>query len=431
MATTEAAQDTAAVEQELSHREFSGRAELPYLVFGELFIVLAIIVSFGAVTVGTMPVLAIAALGFGVALIAPIGALSRIFVSVPLVLFLVWTSVSIAWTSDEAFFRNHILHALPIGAAMIPVASLMPIPRVVRAVKTATLTGIAFSVIAMIVHPSTTTIHILPEGEGTQPGWHGLFDHKNGLMAFVALTVITFLTLESRRWLRYSVVAFAFVLALGSQSSTGMSCLIAVLVGYAWLNSYLRQTGRFTSAFMTLSVFGGIALTAILSLLLPVFVNLYGKDLTFTGRTQIWSASVDAIGRKPITGYGFAGVWNDAALEPTAGMLRQIGFRAFHAHNSVLELLLELGIVGLVLYLSWFGSVFVAAWRALARTPAISKWVLLFCVMQAVMSLSEVMVFGGWLVMLALARGVLAHGDMAGAERRREPITRRALAPAR
>ncbi|HEV8298913.1 MAG TPA: O-antigen ligase family protein [Acidimicrobiales bacterium] len=399
-----------APERERFHREHSGRAELPYLVFGELYIVLALIVSFGVVEAATTPLwLAVSALGVGVALIAPLGAISRVFVSVPLILFLVWTGVSIAWSADPTTFRHELLQVVPIAFATILVSSLLPISRIVRSVKVATLGGLALTIGSMIVHPSTTTVANLPEDEGTQLGWHGLFDHKNGMMAFVALAVVTFIALEERRWLKYTVVVTSFVLALGAQSSTGMSVLIGVCIAAVWLNSYLRQSSRFTSAFMTLSVFGGIALIGLLTMLLPAFVNLYGKDLTFNGRTEIWSASIDSIKERPVLGYGLDGVWKDPSLEPTSTMLRQIGFRAWHAHSSVLELLLELGVVGLVLYLSWFASVFVAGWRALQTAPTLGKWVLLFCVMQIVMSLSEVMVFGGWLVCLILLRAVLAR----------------------
>ena len=44
-------------------------------------------------------------------------------------------------------------------------------------------------------------------------------------------------------------------------------------------------------------------------------------------------------------------MWRDAATDPTAVMLRKIGFTVFHSHSTVLELMLLLGAIGLVLFL--------------------------------------------------------------------------------
>jgi O-antigen ligase len=45
---------------------------------------------------------------------------------------------------------------------------------------------------------------------------------------------------------------------------------------------------------VALAFFGAIAVGIAITVLLPFIVNLYGKDLTFTNRTDIWSAAVTA-----------------------------------------------------------------------------------------------------------------------------------------
>src|SRR5690606_6340261 len=122
---------------------------------------------------------------------------------------------------------------------------------------------------------------------------------------------------------------------------------------------------RLSGSYVAVSFFGAVVLAIVITVLLPWIVNLYGKDLTFTNRTDIWSASVDAIGDQPWQGYGWYGVWIERDVEPTVSLNREIGFQAGHAHNAVLEMLLQGGFIGLTLYLVFFGSVAIAGWRAL------------------------------------------------------------------
>jgi hypothetical protein len=72
-------------------------------------------------------------------------------------------------------------------------------------------------------------------------------------------------------------------------------------------------------------------------------------------------------------------------------------------------MLLQGGIIGLTLYLVFFGSVALAAWRGLRTHPDIAKWALLILTCQIVVGISEVTLFHGWIFMLVLIRGVLGN----------------------
>jgi O-antigen ligase len=148
---------------------------------------------------------------------------------------------------------------------------------------------------------------------------------------------------------------------------------------------------------------------------LPALLEARGKDLTFSGRTVIWSASLDAIRERSLTGYGIGGVWRDAATDPTAPMLRKIGFTVFHSHSTVIELLLLLGAIGLVLFLLVYVSAVSGAIKALSREPALACWALLILGMQFVLSLSEVAAFGPWLPVMAAICVLTARAN-------REPV---------
>jgi O-antigen ligase len=314
---------------------------------------------------------------------------------------------SVAWVSGIMPFRSVLQSQIPIVIATTFVASLVPFPKLLQGLKAGFIFGILFSFYAVITNPAAR-IHTLDDG-ATFAGWRGSFEHKNGLVPFLVFAVLTFVFFERRAWLRFTVLASAAVLIIGSQSATGLSCVIVLAFAGWWFNSYLKQDLRLSGSYVALSFFGAIAVAICIAVLLPWLVELYGKDLTFTNRTDIWSASITAIEKNPIIGYGWNGAWIELDVEPTVTLNRDIGFVAGHAHNSVLEMLLEGGIIGLALYIAFFGSVAMAAWRALRTHPDLARWVLLFLIAQVVMGLSEVTLFHGWMFALVLMRCVLAR----------------------
>ena len=383
----------------------------PYILVGQLYLFLALLFTFGAVQgqidVNDKYFVMIGIIGCSTVLIAPRHSLRHVFVSLPLLLLYTYLICSVAWVTGSMPYRSAFQEQIPIVVATTFVASLVPFDKILQSLKAGFIFGILFSFYALIVNPASR-IHEV-DATTTFSGWRGAFLHKNALVPFLVLAAVTFIIFERRRWLRNLVVIGAIVLTIGSQSATGMSSVIVVICVAWWLNAYLKQDLRLSGSYIALSLFGAVVLAVVITVLLPWMVNLYGKDLTFTNRTDIWSASVDVIGDSPWIGYGWNGVWIEPNVEPTVTLDRETGFEAGHAHNVVLEMLLEGGVVGLVLYLAFFGSVGIAAWHALRTHPDIARWVLLFLAIQAVVGVSEVTLFHGWIFMLVLMRGILGN----------------------
>jgi O-antigen ligase len=408
MATTTLHQPREAIRAAIADRLVGVK---PYVLLGELYLFIALLTTFGAVqgliTVDDTYYLFIGLMGCAVTLIAPRDAMRHVFISLPLLLLFTYLICSVAWVTGFMPYRSVFQETALIVIGTVFVSSLLPFDRIIESLKLGFIVGILLSFYALITDPMSR-IHEL-DSTTTFSGWRGSFEHKNGLVPFLVLAAITFIIFERRKWLRNLVLVSALVLTVGSQSATGMSCMIVVICVAWWINAYMKQELRLSGSYVALSLFGAVIVGLVITVLLPWLVNLYGKDLTFTNRTDIWSASVDAIGDSPWIGYGWNGVWIEPNVEPTVSINREIGFEAGHAHNAVIEMLLQGGIIGLTLYLVFFGSVALAAWRGLRTHPDIAKWALLILTCQIVVGISEVTLFHGWIFMLVLIRGVLGN----------------------
>jgi exopolysaccharide production protein ExoQ len=381
----------------------------PYLLLGDAFIVSAVVATFGVTEVPTIGMLAIGAMGVAAAALAPRGAVRHVHVNLPLLLLMTWLVCTVAWTTNFTQTKTDILRMVPIVVGAALVGSLVPFERTVRTLKLCIVGIVAFTFLVVLVSAESREL-VLPDG-GVLPGWRGPFEHKNGIGPFVAFGVATFATFERRTAHRLVPIAAMVLLAVGAQSATAVTVLVAILGAWIWLERYRRQTERMSGSFVAVSVIAGAVLLVGLIVLLPAIVGLYGKDLTFTGRTDIWSASIATIKERPLAGYGLGGVWFDPSIEPTPTLRHRIGFDAGHAHNAVIELVLQAGLVGLALYGALLASVGGTAWRALRDRPRLAQWVLLMIVAQIVVGVSEVTLFHGWIFLLALAPSVMARRD--------------------
>jgi O-antigen ligase len=98
--------------------------------------------------------------------------------------------------------------------------------------------------------------------------------------------------------------------------------------------------------------------------------RLFGRDLTFTGRTEVWEVVTRSISKRPVLGYGFYSFWQGMTGQSADAILAtHWGFG--YAHNGMLEILLQLGFVGLIIFLLSLFSAIGNAWRCLWRGGSI------------------------------------------------------------
>lgn len=337
-------------------------------------------------------------------LFAPRGTFRRTRVSVSVVLFLSWWMLSYTWSTSRATWISKSMSQFVAILSLTMVASVLPMERLRGVWLGGLYAMVAYTFLYTVTVPGSTTANDAATGGIANVGWHGPFDHKNILASFMVVGMLSVLTFEHNIWRRRLGVAAMVALVLLSRSGTGAGAMAASLAILALTGRYAKHSARKGGALVTMSMLASVIAISGASLFLPSILKLYGKDITLTGRTDIWAGVWPAIRDKQWTGYGWGGVWVDPSREPTTSILRRIGFVVFHAHNGALELMLELGVVGLALYLCVFAAAVDGGRRLLKVDPALGQLVLAYCMLVFISSVTEVLVVGPWLSILVFLR---------------------------
>jgi len=185
------------------------------------------------------------------------------------------------------------------------------------------------------------------------PGaWSGLWTHKNTLGGIMALGVAVCLSaaiLEPARrtlWLAAAVGAFALVLL-----STSKTALLASLLGLGVIaaGALVRRGPAHLVIVAAGALTAAIVIAAIVLLAPDLLVAALGRDLTLTGRTDIWEASARFVQARPWLGYGYYAFWLPEN-GPAYWVRQAVAWQVASAHSSWLELALGLGRAGVILF---------------------------------------------------------------------------------
>lgn len=382
----------------------------------QTFVIVGVPVGFGAVDAPLGVEVLVSCLAFGALVIAPPTVIRRLIVPVPFVIFLVWWAGSVGWSIDPDATILRIKKDLAIPLAGLVAAAILPRDRFLWALGHSFRLGIGVTAVILAVSPDTR-LRRATQFQSELEGWHGHFTHKNSLAIYLVLGIAVFLTVDRPGPVRVASIAAAFVLLVGAQSATGIAGVLGIIVLWLWLVSLRRAQRRWRAGVVAFSAIGATTLGAALVLLLPNLLAFYGKDLTFTGRTDVWSAVIGAIGDRPLVGHGLGAVFAPTPNQVYLEVARESGFQVPHPHQGTLDILLSLGAIGLVLFAASLIVTVVAAIRLIRFDPPVAHMVLLMTFAIVILSLSESVFLGSPMLMLGIAQvlvftGLRNHRDL-------------------
>jgi exopolysaccharide production protein ExoQ len=209
---------------------------------------------------------------------------------------------------------------------------------------------LAVSVIATIL--SVLTVVALPAYAIDDSGaWQGVFGQKNHLGRFMALSAVLWLLYAAsfrRHRLLAGVSVVSVALVLLSHSATSVA-LLFILISVLLLIRLVRVRSKAVAPILALVVVVGGYLAMIVASNPGRATALLGRDSSLTGRTQLWSLVWQMVQTHLWHGYGYGGFWLGFD-GPSAAIWSVVNWNPPSAHDGFLDLMLDLGIAGVVIF---------------------------------------------------------------------------------
>jgi O-antigen ligase len=316
------------------------------------------------------------------------GNILAVFAMTVLILVSNWRSVRVLFSATWPVLLPVLLAACSVYWSVDPQLSLYRTIALAGTTAFGMFLAIRFSleeqlrllalVLGVVACASVLVALLLPEyGVMTGPhsgAWSGVFFHKNPFGRIMALATLVFflLVIGSRELRPVALLGMALSIALvfASLSEASLIVALACLAGVGVLSAVRLSRRKRIVALLIGATVG--ALTAIWAIQHgETILARLGRDPTFTGRTELWVLLLEKARVHPWLGYGYGAFWRgDIGV---SGEVQEAlhGWYPIHAHNGFLDLLLELGTVGLLIFLLPLGiyGYRTYAWGLAQRSP--------------------------------------------------------------
>ncbi|WP_172122483.1 O-antigen ligase family protein [Devosia sp. 919] len=267
--------------------------------------------------------------------------------------------------------------------------------------------------------------------------WVGIFGSKNAFAAAVSVFLLASLaTLGDRagsaleRWSGLAGLLLALPLIGLAQSAGAIIVVVpgAALIMIVQLMRWFAPTHRvvLAAALLMLAAAMSLLIAAYWSEIMQLVLESSGKDVTLTGRTELWTVALDFISQRPWFGMGFRAFWLHG-FAPAEALWAQFGIGSrsgFNFHNTYLSNAVEIGIVGVALQVMLLATAFILTLRWSLRAPsAANAFFAGYLTMILCTSMVEVQVFYQFsfqtvVVLLALVYAIRAASQIP----RRSPL---------
>jgi O-antigen ligase len=301
-----------------------------------------------------------------------------------LFLFFAYMGVSVLWAPEPLVSAKRYTRSVgDLIMALITMTEGRPWDALVTVISRTMIFYVPFSLLVSKYFPIYGRLQ--SKYAQTPDSWTGLAVHKNSLSAFLMLAAIFLIwkmlrarnggpplvKLAGPRWVTMESIYLAMIayLMLNSRArsttaimSLALGCLLLFL-----FQRYGKERNRFAFSI------GGLILVGLAAQMICLMVfgesaaalilELQGKSLTLTDRTNFWPILFDFGMKHPYLGAGYGGFWTPEMLNH----FLEISIYGFvpEAHNGYLEVFLNLGLVGLVFLLIIIIKACANAWRAI------------------------------------------------------------------
>lgn len=187
--------------------------------------------------------------------------------------------------------------------------------------------------------------------------WRGFFGHKNALgyiMIFATLIFIFNLFRENRyKIFNFLLLITSLTILYSTNSKSSMVLLIVIFLAIILIVFVKKGFEINKNLAVAFSCF--LLIILIFSMLIMInninfiLIDLLGRDLSLSGRLTIYNLTIEFLSKNFLFGYGFMQFWSNE--NNVIFFENIIGFPITSSHSGFLDLFLDLGIVGLIVFI--------------------------------------------------------------------------------
>ena len=230
------------------------------------------------------------------------------------------------------------------------------------------------------------------------------------LMAFVAVLglvifFVEYLVSARKQTLAIaSMVAAAAFIALAKSASMLVALVIVVVAALVAMLAEGKSRSRRHSIYrgtLWASLFG----VFLIAVYWVELTDLLGKSSDASGRFFIWQTVWALVEQRWLLGWGWISHWIPG-VAPYEGLIVIENVPHFHAHNAFLDIWLQLGVIGLAIFVWLLWTTFVRVWKvAVVHTNPLYFWPLFAFMVIATQALTEsrLLIENGWMLLVLLA----------------------------
>lgn len=329
---------------------------------------------------------------------------------ISLIAYLAWIGVSTLWSSYQRVSVTSFGYLLLVAFIGVYIGLSRDTIQIIRSFgdvfRALLLVSLVLEVLSGIIFDAPLTALNIRGSLANGGPISGLVSDRNQLGTLAAIAVVTFAIEWRTRSIPRPVAIVSLALAAGSIAFTrspvvAMVTVVllvagAVLYGIRRLPDQRRQLAQY-------GVLGVLALGAALAWLLRApIIALFNATGELQFRLGLWQDVLAFVPVHWLEGWGWTGIWNAeippyTALTPTAGRPHD------SALNAVVDLWLQVGVVGIALFLAVVGLAFTRSWLlAGRRRSVVYTWPALVLVALITVSVAESSVLTeiGWLLLV-------------------------------
>jgi exopolysaccharide production protein ExoQ len=213
-------------------------------------------------------------------------------------------------------------------------------------------TGWAISLLGMLI------IVLLPKfgvstgtDEARSNAWIGLFiDRTSAAKCLVFL--LSPALVHIRRPFKLAQIGYILLLCLMIVKARAATAILAPVLYVTVLTGIrvFRQSRGVLTFLLSLCLLLPLGILAVAgSDVFSTLLEALGRNATLSGRLEVWRAVLVSISKQPLLGYGFRAFWQGMVGE-SANVIHMTNWSFGYAHNGILEIWLQLGLVGVVLF---------------------------------------------------------------------------------